>query len=372
MVIFYYPMHFNRGNGNENNDFIKPFVSTLVNAEIPFKIIEEPDFKVKYPRNKKAIQFDFWFKVVIAIRKLIPLNLFSNFEAREQWLGKTLRYLTFNYFKAEVVFTLSNSMAGFWRGYNPKARIIDYQHGIIDQNQIGFFEKSTAPEHITYNKKEVAVWGNSFKKFFENAGGYYKNNVHVLGYFKSITDNISLLKHNRIVFSLQFLPGFGEKLNQEMYDKLEDVLRDLDALPNIHQPEVILRHHPRHENIISVKKLIERFNFVKLMDSSSILIPLDYSMHITFFSTVAFEMAMQGVPSYFLTTTNLNQGKKIFIEEYQYPGLNLTKVAEQWMMYCTDEDKWLADCKRVKEWSSKFFEPFNEKLLLEIVNGNKK
>jgi hypothetical protein len=369
MVIFYYPAHFNRGVMITHNEFITPFIDTLTRAAIPYKIVEEPDLKIKYARDQSAIRFDFWFVLFIVIKKLIPFRLFSNPEAREQWLGKLFRYLTFNYFKADVVFTLSNSMGGFWRGYNPTARIIDYQHGAIDQKQVGFFENNEASEHIVYNKKEVAVWGENFKKFFENVGGYYKNKVHVLGYFKLTSDFKFPVKYNAIIFSLQFLPEFGEQLNQEMYDKLEEVLVDLNSLPELHRPKVILRNHPRHQNAVSLAQLIEKFDFVSLMETNSILSPTNYSMHITYFSTVAFEMAIEGIPSYFLVTENLKQGQTVFIEGYNYPIVQSPSFKDQWLEYCLTNEKWMNDCHKVKQWGNKFFEKFNSDLLLSIVNG---
>ena len=53
-------------------------------------------------------------------------------------------------------------MGGFWRGYNVKAKIIDYQHGIINKNQAGFFSDGNIPLDIIENNKEVAVWGKGY------------------------------------------------------------------------------------------------------------------------------------------------------------------------------------------------------------------
>ncbi len=367
-MVFYYPAHFNRGGDNQLNEYIRPFIEVLNSAGEPYKIIEEPDLKTKYPRSNKTVHFDFWLIIILTIRKLLPLTFFDNFESREQWIGKLLKRLTFSSFRADVVMTLSNSMGGFWRGYNPNARIIDYQHGIINYNQPGFFENKKAPEHITRNKKEVAVWGEGFKRSLDNAGGYYCGKVHVLGYYKSIQNfKSNILQTDKILFSLQFLPEFGPKLNHEMLDHILSVLKSLESLPPENRPQVVLRNHPRHQNTINIDELIANFNFVKLMPENEELKPSDYALHATFFSTTAFEMAIEGIPSYFLSTANVRQGIDIFLEEYEYPISQLQPLHERWLDYCLDTNKWQADSNKVKEWSNTFFKPFDKQVLLELI-----
>lgn len=259
-------------------------------------------------------------------------------------------------------------MGGFWRGYNPAARIIDYQHGNINRNQPGFFENNKAPEHITFNKKEVAVWGEGFKKSFESEEGYYSGKVHVLGYFRSVPDlQYPIVQTNKILFSLQFLPEFGQELNNEMFNHIFAVLKNLESLPHENKPQVVLKNHPRHQNSINTGELISKFDFVSLMAENEILKPSDYSLHVTFYSTLAFEMALEGIPSYFLSTTNFMQGVELFLKEYEYPLSKFTSLQEQWLSYCVDSNAWSLDSDKVKKWGNQFFSPFNRQLFLELI-----
>jgi len=368
MVIFYYPIHFNRTFINGNNEFINPFIISLKNQNISYKIVEEPDLRADYPRNLKATKFDIWFKLILLIRKLLPLAFFGNFESREQWIGKFLRCLTFGSFRAEVVITLSNSMGGFWRGYNPKARIIDYQHGAIDLNQVGFFENKKAPLHMVKNNKEVAVWGFGFKDSFITDNDYYYDKVHVIGYYKPIGERIlNLIKRDKILISLQFLPDFGQKLNEEMLQELLIVIHNLQIIPEAYRPKVVLKNHPRHQNIVNLKEVVKQYSAISIVQDNEIINNNDYAMHITFYSTVAFEMAMVGIPTYFLTTEHFQKGRTIFLEEYKYPLLQKKDVGEQWLAYCIDENKWQEDSLKVKEWSDRFFMPFNLANFLSII-----
>ena len=190
-VIFYYPQHFNRSE-NGTNPFFNPLLTFCDENQLRYLLIEEPDRGTTFSRNKKAYRFDFYFYLILILRKSIPLFFFKHFEKREQFIGKLIKMLTIGKFDANIIFTNSNSMGGFWRGYCPKARIIDYQHGIINKKQPGFFVNGQAPSHITANKKEVAVWGKGFMDVFSQDNSYYKDKVHVLGYcqdFKKPNNN---------------------------------------------------------------------------------------------------------------------------------------------------------------------------------------
>lgn len=369
-VIFYYPQHFNRSD-NGTNPFFDSLIAICEENKLRYLLIEEPDSNTLFPRNKKAYQFDFYLYLILILRKSIPLFFFKHFEKREQWIGKVIRNLTLEKFSATVVFTISNSMGGFLRGYNPKARIIDYQHGIINKKQPGFFSNGLAPLHITANNKEVAVWGNKFKAIFNQDERYYKGKIHVLGYYQPIDKVAINYKRNKILLTLQFMPDFGVKLNTEMLAKIYSELFFFNTLSLKKRPQIVLRNHPRHNNAVDLSDLLNEFDFVSLMSDNEILLPADYLIHVTFFSTTAFEMAMQGIPSYFLYTENLMNGKVDFLDEYQYPINQNFSLEELWTTYKNDKEVWTTHSDLVKKWSNLFFESFNKNVFLNLLQPTK-
>ena len=239
-IIFYYPQHFNRSKGG-GNPFFDPLIAICKSNKLSYLILEEPDHETRFPRNKKAIRFDIYFYAIIFLRKITPRLFFKNSQKREHWIGSVIKKITFAKFNANVIFTLSNSMGGFWRGYNYKAKIIDYQHGIINKNQNGFFDNGKVSPHILENKKEVAVWGKGFYDVFSQDKQYYENKVHVLGYSQLVDNKSRTTKYkNKIIFSLQFVPEIGIKIKQEMLIKLKKILEELNTLSDEKKPKVLL------------------------------------------------------------------------------------------------------------------------------------
>lgn len=369
-VIFYYPQHFNRSI-NGTNPFFDPLIAICEENRLSYLLLEEPDGKTNYPRNKGAFKFDIYFYLILILRKTVALFFFKSFETREQWIGFILKKITLGKFSGNTVFTLSNSMGGVWRGYNLEARIIDYQHGVINSTQPGFFTKGNAAVHISENNKEVAVWGIGFKDVFNQDKKYYKNRVHVLGYSQlNEKESKYNVRKNKIIFSLQFMPEFGIKLNQEMLFEVKRVLKELNSVPNEIKPQVVLKNHPRHNNAVDLKSILDEFNYVKVMLDNEIVIIPDYLLHVTFYSTTTFEMAIQGVPTYFLVTENIMKGKTVFLDEYQYPINQNFTLEELWSTYKNDEKVWVEHSGLVKKWSNHFFEPFNKSLFLNLIEQN--
>jgi hypothetical protein len=370
-ILFYYPQHFNRSESG-TNPFFDPLIDLCEQHKLSYLVIEEPDKGTTYPRNKKAYRFDFYFYLILLLRKSIPLLFFKYFENREQYIGKVCKALTFRRFNANVVFTNSNSMGGFWRGYCPKARIVDYQHGIINKKQTGFFINGQVPSHIAANNKEVAVWGKGFKNVFDQDKKYYENKVHVLGHYQQAAKIVtSFSDSNKVLFSLQFMPDLGMKLNTEMFNEIRVVIEKFNAISPEKRPEIILRNHPRHNNAVDLSSIINEFDFVSLMPEKEILIPTDYLIHVTFFSTTAFEMAMQGVPSFFLYTENLMNGKTDFLYDFKYPVVQDSSLEELWTIYKNDKKVWELHSELAKRWSDGFFEPLNKMLFLDLIKPSR-
>ncbi|MEM5563985.1 hypothetical protein WNY78_02665 [Psychroserpens sp. AS72] len=365
-VIFYYPQHFNRDANNEN-PYLKPFLKHFESHNVAYKLVEEPDAKTIKPSNPKAVKFNLF--IVLVLRKILPLFLFKDFEIREQFIGKLYRWFTANKYNAEVVFTLSNSLGGFWRGYNPKARIIDYQHGLINKKQTGFFNNGEAPLHISANNKEVAVWGRNFKKMFEQ-DTYYNNKVHVLGHFQDTQRTpVTINGRNSILFMLQFISGLGNDKNMAMLDLLKDVILQFKSLPSEDRPKIILKNHPRHNHILDLSEIFKEYEFVHILPDDSVINASEILIHITYFSTGAFEMAQEGVPTYFLYNKKIPQGYHIFFEDYNYPVQQKMSLLEFYIKYKNDSSAWKHNSDVVVEWASSFFEPFNTEKLNQLLNS---
>jgi len=365
-IIFYYPQHFNRDK-KARNSFFSPLLAICKSNNIHYLVLEEPDKKTELARNQEAIPFDIYFYIILIFRKLIPTCIFKKKDKKEQLIGDIMRKITLAKFNAKIIITLSNSMGGFWRGYNKNARIIDYQHGIIYKNHPGYFNKGQAASNIFQNNKEVAVWGKGFYDVFEKNKKYYKNKVHILGYPQlSEKEKVVTTYNKRLIFSLQFVPELTIDIKKEMLIEIKKTLNEINKLSKETKPRVLLVNHPRHNYTIDLTSLANKFNFVSIINSDELIYNQDYLLHITFYSTTCFEMAMKGIPTYFLSSKKI-RNNKIFIEDYNYPITQRNSITECIKLYHNKQTR-TEHGYLVKEWSKYYFQPLDADLFLEFIN----
>tara|TARA_B100000780_G_C21117167_1_gene452112 strand:- start:547 stop:1668 length:1122 start_codon:yes stop_codon:yes gene_type:complete len=361
-VLFYYPQHFNR-NADGSNPYITSLIKVCENNNISYRFVEETDKKSGKPSNPKACKFDRWLFLILVLRKLLPMALFSCFEYREQFIGRIIRYLSFGKFKASVIVTLSNSMGGVLRGINPTARIFDYQHGIIDSKQPGFFKTRKAPNWIRSNNKEVLVYGKGFKDIMINTDKeYYQNKTHCIGAPNTLSSNF--IKGNNILVSLQIIELENVSLEwlSAQVEMLDDIFKNDSTTSQLSNRMVYLRHHPRSNRSFDLQKLYA-FPFVKDFDDS--IESTQIGLHITFFSTSAFEFASLGIPTLFLFNRIIPQGETLFYNEFNYPYQNWNSINE-WITALSQEDSFKIS-RNIKNWYKLFYQPFNEQKFLELI-----
>lgn len=365
-VIFYYPQHFNRANGE--NEYFNLLIEVCKRNRVNYLIVEEPDKSTQAPRNKLADKFDIFLLIILAMRKLIPLKWFSNFEVREQFIGKCLNLVSLGKFKASVYITLSNPLGGVFRGINKNARIFDCQHGIIPTSQPGYFQANCATERMVVNQKEVLVCGEGFRNSFLKVDPeYYSDKVFVIG-----KSNILPLKvdfGNHILVSLQIIESenMPEQWFSDQVDLLFEQFQKLEGSDLLAEKTIYLKHHPRSTQTYDIRKLLQ-FSFVELYDHS---ILHDFLLHITFFSTTAFDYAASGIPTLFLYSNHIPQGKTVYIEEFEYPYGNIFTIQE-WLVTLSGSHQKEIIHQEILNWYKRFYSHFDETLFLKLIHEPKK
>ena len=364
-VLFYYPQHFNR-SVEGTNPFLEPLIGSCVKNNLSYLLVEEPDQSTDKPTNPASKRFQVYFFLITVIRKILPIFLFSDFEAREQFIGKIINIISLSNFKAKNYITLSNSMGGVLRGINPKAKIFDYQHGIITSKQPGFFENEKAPLWISSNNKDVLVYGKGFRNIMiDTDKNYYQNKVHVIG-SPDIAQNI-FFKGEHILVSLQILENEDVALDwlNAQVELLQNLFKKYSGSSYLSNRIVYLRHHPRSNRSFNLDKLFA-FPFVKDFDNSPESFQI--GLHVTFFSTSAFEFAALGIPTLFLFNEIIPQGKELFFHEFKYPYQNYNTI-EDWLAVLNGPEAELIK-KSICNWYSLFYEPYNEEAFIKIINDN--
>jgi hypothetical protein len=364
-VLFYYPQHFNRSI-EATNPFFEPLLRSCAKNNLSYIVVEEPDGSTDIPSNPNAKRFYVYFFLITAIRKIVPLVLFSDFEAREQFIGKIINFISLGNLRAKNYITLSNSMGGVLRGINPKGKIFDYQHGIITSTQPGFFQNHKVPNWISSNNKDIFVYGKGFKDIMIRTDkNYYHDKVHIIGAPDMTHDNF--IKGDHILISLQIVEKEHVKLEflNAQVEMLEDLFKKYAESSQLSNRIVYLRHHPRSNRSFNLEKLFA-FPFVKYFDSSNESFQI--GLHVTFFSTSAFDFAAMGIPTLFLFNDIIPQGKELFFEEFKYPYQKWNSI-EDWLFALNSSESVLIK-NNINNWYSLFYEPYNEEAFIKIINNN--
>ena len=361
-VIFYYPQHFNRGIGN-SNQYFEPLVNTCIKNDLSYILVEEPIAfsSSKSMKNSLAKQF-YWLYIILILRKILPLFFFTSFEARERFFGRIINIFSFGSYKAKNYITLSNSLGGVLRGINPEAKIFDYQHGIITSTQQGFFTKDRkAPDWIKSNNKEVLVYGKGFETIMKQTDpDYYEDKVFVIGQSSRKMQDFKI--GSNILVSLQIIETENVTFEwlQTQVDLLDELFKEYSTQENC--STIYLRHHPRSTKSFNLEKLY-KYDFAKDFDASPDSFKI--GLHITFFSTSAFEFASLGIPTLFLYNDTIPQGKNLFFEEFKYPFPEIDSI-EEW------ENKLIHDhnndvVKIIKNWYQMFYQEYDENEFIRLL-----
>ncbi len=370
-IVFYYPAHFNRGE-NGKNEFFEPLYEICRKNGLNFVIFEEPDYKTKHIRNPDTVPFDFPFFIVTLLRKIVPLQRFDSFQYRDIYLAKLLKPFLFRKFYFKHYIVLSQSMLGLFRGLNTKARIYDYQHGIIFTGHKAYFSSEfNAPPFLKDVDANVLLYGEGFKTLLVNntKDNYYKSHTFVIG---TDTKSFNLDRdedRDKILFSLQFTrKNESEKEQLERLEHIDSFLMQNRHFFEKNKISLLMKLHPRYDGSIDISSLFH-YPFVKKYEGDLQDALMQSFLHLTFYSTTLFEASISGIPT-ILWEHNTSKAK-IFIDDFQYPlGITNTKeITQKILQYKNNEKQWQVDSKKVTLWSKRFYSPINEESFVNLIRG---
>lgn len=368
-VILYYPQHFNRSKDG-TNPYFAPIIDVCKENGLRYLMLEEPDDGTSNPRDPQCMKADFFFLVTIIMRKVLRLCCKNkSIHEIDYLIGRIWSILALGKLKAKTYICISNSMHEVLAGLNPRGMAYDYQHGVIQNGQKGFFE-SEGKLNGMFDIPNVGVmlWGAVYKKSFAMSlsAERLNNIVKVVGY-PIATSKIVEKREKRkfILISLQMTVSDNPKRLNDYIEMLEDalgVIKELDV-------PVLLKHHPRFNNVINLDHVVAKYPFAKFTSKSlSELVP-ETLLQIAWYSTTGFEYANHGVPTFYLYNEKIPEGKDIFYNQYNYPlyeGMQLREVIKR----IKEKSTYYQDCKTVKEWYDSAYAPFDKKIMLKILIGN--
>ena len=373
-VVFVCSTAFNRGENRENILF-KPMLEYCKKNSINYVIFEETYFKsyLDYSKNEESISLDFILITQIILKKIYnliyskPTNI-DEVYFQDLKISKILKTLFFNKFDSAVYITLIWSNVTLWRSINPSACIVDYQHGIIINGHEGYIQDNEPPKVKLKNNITTLVYGDWFKQTLidnDKSNFYSHKNVITVGAHKILNKKNKISTNNKkIIFTLQLTPDFQKKDN-DLYVKTVEKIIDANAsfLSN-NNYEIIFKHHPRYSTH-HCPDIKTKYDFMSFDNETSISDLLkSASLHMTFYSTSAFDAATMAIPTIFIDILEPFSPNDIFLKQYKYPCKDLTiKDYKDFRNILVSMDKkeiFSQCCDDVYLWSKEFYHDFNE------------
>ena len=367
-MLFYYPQHFNR-MANGTNPYFDRLLETCDLHGISYLLVEEPDWGTDKPRNPKAIKGDVFFVVVTAVRKTVGFFSHNDFWHNEQKVAVIINVLTLGRLRYRTYITISGSMLHLFGNINKNGIVYDMQHGILFKQHPTFFDanRKLCPQYYQKNLQWL-LWGRGYETcFIRGEEALFEGRTHVIGYPVPCIGLPSGPRDNTkactVVVSLQLTPDWSDKILQQNIRMIDDTLNTLAGL----SIRVLLKHHPRYNNVISIDHLLDKYDFVgRTSLSMAELIPQTF-LQVTVKSTTAFEYAEYGIPSFFIDPKGFLPDGDLFYAEYQYPlyrQMTLRQVVER----LQDAELYQKDSRIVKEWYRSFYDDYNEQAFLRIIS----
>lgn len=363
-LLFYYPQHFNRSD-EYSNPFFDLMLDICDRYGISYDLIEEPDQATDKHRNPRARKGDVFFWTVTVIRKGVS-KLFpsKNFYAKEKIVARIINRITLGRYKYRNYITISGSMYHLFAAINPEASVFDMQHGVLYKDHPTFFENKRLRKQYYPSNLHFLFWGKGYDDIFiKDDEDVLANRTHVIGYPIS-EHNLqkSISSQRNIIVSLQFTNDIVPEERAIDKKALDAFLAETEDSGY----QVFLKHHPRYNNCIDIDDLLIRYKHVHLTTLPLTELISKVCMHVTYFSTTAFEFAAYGIPTYFIPADGRPAMYGIFYNEYNYPlykGMRIRDVLSR-----LGEDKLLSsDTQKVKQWYKRFYSPFNEQKFLELI-----
>lgn len=357
-VLFYYPQHFNR-TVQGTNPFFDKLLETCDKHGVSYRLYEEPDGGTDKPRNPKARKADFFFWLVWFIRKIVKIFNKEDFYHREKYVAKIVNVLTLGYFKHPVYVTISGSMYHLFSNLNPYANVYDAQHGVLMKSHRTFFDDNDILRQ-QYHKSNLhwMMWGDGYTDLFSRGEDSLKGRVHTIGYPIAKNEDIEITKNKVALVSLQYTHDWDMPILERQKRLLDDTLSYFVGIGY----KVLLRHHPRYNNVIAIDDVVEKYDFVTLTSLPFDQLIHKVSLHVTYNSTTAFEYAQYGIPTIFMTNRDFPYKENMMYREFTYPLFENMSVRES-LEYLQN-----SDVRQVmKNWYELFYSSFDEEAFLKLI-----
>lgn len=288
--------------------------------------------------------------------------------------GKLARPFFARKFAADVVITQAGQFAEVFDGLLPKAHIVDIQHGVIHSRHRGYFDSTRRllPIYQICANREFWVYGQGYADcFFKHADNLkdLQGRVKVIGDViraveKGVVDSWSGRDGERdvVVFSLQLTADLSREEMSASVAKMEEFFADFFECFG-DKYVCYVKHHPRFNNVYDLSSFYAKFPQVKETQKLWAELYDQMALHVTFNSTVTFDCASHGIPTFLVDLPSAKIIMRNFYkDDYCYPYYD--KSVSEILDLPFEESS-----ATILAWYQHFYTPFSEENCLSLLRG---
>lgn len=375
-VIFYQPVSFLR-SAKKTNPFFDPVIDVCRKNGIDWEIWL-PDARVEHGYEKTHVRdmrwFYFWDHLFY---RMFHYVFRMRMERAQFWSGFLLRQLTFHRFKADLVISIAGCLVHVMKSFFPHTRAADIQHGVVYSSHKGYFDPHGRIWSFYWSYPERAFWlyGPGYANcFFKNPENHrwLDGRVKVVGDVVRAGKDVSSVAlpvvgskaRNVIAFSAQLTHDLDAATWDEMVRRMVTFFDKLHATYGSAY-RYVFKQHPRFDNCCDISALTA-LPFVELSDKPWPDLYPQMALHVTFSSTVTFDAASAGVPTYLPPyPENKILDGRFYGTDFNYPFAGQT--VEELLALMKDDTA--ATMKTTHDWFLSCYTLFDEMNCLSLIRG---
>lgn len=279
-------------------------------------------------------------------------------------------------FAADVIFTQAGKFEDELKMMVPRARVIDLQHGVIHSTHSGYFDADSRLRLKFRGMKMREFWlfgqgyADCFFKHPDNAKDL-QDRVKVIGDVIRAGETVGGdccrergATRNVVVFSLQLTADLSQEEISGSVTRMEAFFANFFAKYG-DKYKCFVKHHPRFNNVYDLSAFYAKFPQVTETKAPWTELYPQMALHVTFNSTVTFDCASQGIPTFLVDFPEAKIIMRNFYrDDYGYPFYD--KSVDDILVSPIEEIR-----RTIIDWYHRFYTPFSDENCLKLLKGMK-
>ena len=373
-VHFFQPENFLRSS-KRTNPYFDPIIKVCKDNDISVEIFM-PKIPSDIGYDKSILCETFWLSFIATlfwkIVKVVywranPRNIYSLY-------AKLVRPFIKRKYESDLVISCGGALGYILSDLMPETRIVDIQHGVIYSRHRGYFSGDGRLSKLLQYMPNREFWlfgqgyADCFFKHPDNANDL-QGRVKVIGDVIRAGETVggdccseSGATRNVVVFSLQLTADLSQEEISGSVTRMEAFFTDFFAKYG-DKYKCFVKHHPRFNNVYDLSAFYAMFPQVTETKAPWTELYPQMALHVTFNSTVTFDCASQGIPTFLVDFPEAKIIMRNFYrDDYGYPFYD--KPVDDILGSPIEETR-----RTIIDWYHRFYTPFSEENCRRLLYG---